>query len=438
MKVKVCRYPNNEVRIAVYPEKLPTACRDGTSNQHSAIDSPTQDSTIAPLSSSSSECTVTDSRTLDIKFKVETVTAKRRQELSRYGRRRILRAGSCFSSDEGSVRLLLTGTLPGSTRESFRVLADNSSYVTHRLCNWLTRRQKGARWMYTWEFQRRGALHLHLVIEVSEENATFIEREFKHEWNRLLTTIGNRNGVDMWKKTETYSHSKEATQTDVQRCTREPSRYISKYISKANAKGFAPSRFAPVRWYQISRSLLRELDSRTEIYERGSLSYSQARLFVENAVHLLNGYQLSGSRTFRGSVYAWSGYGYGEDFEISDYGGGLMRKGRHDDNSAIIARRLNALSRNYPVMRCRMFSNGYKDLAIKITAQVATREETHQYIQMMMGIAMLSYEDCNNKGYISVVLRDTDTWLSNNLGMVMMSPEFSLIVNKNCNELLTG
>lgn len=292
--------------------------------------------------------------------------------------------------------------------------------------------------MYTWEFQRRGALHLHLVVEVSTENAQFIEREFKHEWNRLLTTIGNRNGVDMWKKSATYSHTKDATQTDVQRCTREPSRYISKYISKANAKGFTPGRFAPIRWYQISRSLLRELEAKTEIYECSSLSYQQARQFVENAVHHLGMYELSGSRTFRGTVYAWSGYGYGEDFEISDYGVNLMKKGRHNDNSAVIARRLNALSRNYPMMRCRMHSKGHSHLATKIATQTATREETHEYIQMMMSIAMLSYEDCNNKGYISAVLRDTDIWLSNNLGMVMMSPEFSLLINKNCEELLTG
>lgn len=422
----------------MYPERQPHPCSDGTGTQHSAVAPQTGMSTNEPLSSSSPDSVSDSVRTLDIKFKVETPARRRRQELSRYGRRRILRAGSCFSQGEDTVRLLITGTLPGSTREAFRVLADNSNYVTHRLCNWLTRREKGAKWMYTWEFQKRGALHLHLVIEVSTENATFIEREFKHEWNRLLNTIGNRNGVDMWAKSKTYSHSQEVTQTDVRVCTKEPSRYISKYISKGNAKGFTPGRFAPIRWYQISRSLLRELESKTEVYERSSLSYKQAREFVENAVHNLAMCELSGSRTFRGTVYAWSGYGYCEDFEVTDYGVGLMRKGRYDDNSSVIARRLNALSRNYPMMRCRMHGKGYSELANKISSQTATRTETHEYIEMMMGIAMLSYDDCNNKGYISAVLRDTDIWLSNNLGMVMMSPEFSLLINKNCEELLTG
>ena len=438
MKVKVTRYPNNETRVSVYPERLPSLSSDGTSTADGAIAVQTSDSTIEPLSSLPSICTPEDNRTLDINFKVETAPRKRRVTLSRYGHRRLIRAGACFSQGKDTVRLLLTGTLPGSTREAFRVLANNSSYVTHRLCNWLTRRERSAKWLYAWEFQKRGALHLHLAIEVTMENAEFIKREFKHEWNRLLNTIGNRNDVDMWAKSKTYSHSQEATQTDVTVCEKEPSRYIAKYIAKGNAKSFGANRFPPVRWYQISRSLLRELEDKTEVYEREALSYRQAREFVEIATHNLYHYQLCGSREFRGVVYSWSGYGYGEDFQIEDYGVGLMRKGRHNDNSGIIARRLNALSRNYPMMRCRMHGKGCGELANKIASQTATQAETHEYIQMMMSIAVLSYDDCNNKGYISAVLRDTDIWLSNNLGMVMMSPEFSYLINKNCEELLTG
>jgi hypothetical protein len=292
--------------------------------------------------------------------------------------------------------------------------------------------------MYTWEFQRRGALHLHLVIEVDNANAEFIKREFKHEWNRLLSTIGNRNGIDMWRKSATYSHSKDVTQADVTVCDKEPSRYISKYISKGNAKSFGANRFPPVRWYQISRALLRELEEKTEVYEREALSYGQARQFVEVATHNLYDYQLCGSREFRGVVYAWSGYGYGEDFKIGDYGGGFVKKSKQNDNSLIIAKRLHALSRNYPVMRCRLHGKGHSAMAIRVTTGVATREETHQYIEMMMEIAMMSYDDCNNKGYISLVLRDTDIWLSHALGKVLMSPEFSLRINKNCEGLLTG
>lgn len=433
LKVRITRYPNNETRVAVYPERLPRQSDFG------AIDSNEEkDSTIAPPVQGCSEPLGDASRTLDINFKVETPSRARRLTLSRYGRRRLVRAGSCFSQGEDSVRLLLTGTLPGSSREAFRVLADNSSYVTHRLCNWLTRRQRSAKWMYTWEFQKRGALHLHLVIEVDNANAEFIKREFKHEWNRLLNTIGNRNGIDMWRKSATYSHSKDVTQADVTVCDKEPSRYISKYISKGNAKSFGANRFPPVRWYQISRALLRELEDKTEVYEREALSYGQARQFVEIATHNLYHYQLCGSREFRGIVYAWSGYGYGEDFEIGDYGGGFVNKSKQNDNSLIIAKRLHALSRNYPLMRCRMHSKGHSAMATRVTTGVATREETHQYIEMMMEIAMLSYDDCNNKGYMSLVLRDTDIWLSHALGKVLMPPEFSLRVNKNCEELLTG
>lgn len=422
----------------MYPERLSAFSSDGTGTADDASVGTASNSENAPLVNSSPDSVPGGSASLDINFKVETALRRRRVTLSRYGHRRLIRAGACFSRDEDSVRLLLTGTLPGSTRESFRVLADNSNYVTHRLCNWLTRRQHSAKWLYAWEFQKRGALHLHLAIEVTTENAEFIKREFKHEWNRLLSTIGNRNGVDMWAKSKTYSHSREITQTDVTVCEKEPSRYIAKYIAKGNAKSFVPNRFPPVRWYQISRALLRELEDKTEVYEREALSYRQAREFVELATHNLYNYQLCGSREFRGVVYSWSGYGYGEDFKIEDYGGGLMKINKEPNNSRQIAMRIDALSRHYPLMRCYLRWKGYSDLLTRIATGIATQEESLEFIELGMDAAMLGYEHCNDKERISRVLRDTDIWLANTCGIVKMSPEFSLAVNKNCNEQLTA
>lgn len=432
LKVRVTRYPNNETRVAVYPERLPRA------TELDAIDfNGAENSTNTPIVEGCSEPPGASDSPLDINFKVEMAPRARRQTLSRYGRRRLIRAGSCFSQGEGSVRLMLTGTLPGSTREVFRVMADNSSYITHRLCAWLTRRQRSAKWMYAWEFQKRGALHLHLVIELDNANAEIVKREFKHEWNRLLTTVGNRNNVDMWRKSSTYSHGKDVTQADVTVCDREPSRYISKYIAKGNAKSFGANRFPPVRWYQISRALLRELEDKTEVYEREALSYGQARRFVEVATHNLYNYELCGSREFRGVIYSWSGYGYGQDFQITDYGEGFMKINKTPNNARQIAMRIDALTRHYPLMRCYLRWKGYSDLLMVIKTGTATDEQSLAFIEQGMDAAMLGYEHCYEKEYISRVLRDTDIWLANVCGVVKMSPEFSFIVNKNCNEELT-
>lgn len=438
MKVRITRYPNNETRISVYPERRPLPCWDGTSNEHGAIAEQASTSTSVPLSSFSSECTPSDIGTLDIKFKLETPLRKRRISLSRYGHRRLIRAGACFSQGKDSVRLLLTGTLPGSTREAFRVLADNSSYVTHRLCNWLTRRQRSAKWLYAWEFQKRGALHLHLAIEVSVENAEFIKREFKHEWNRLLNTIGNRNDVDMWAKSKTYSHSQETTQTDVTICEKEPSRYIAKYIAKGNAKSFGPNRFPPVRWYQISRALLRDLEDKTEVYEREALSFGQARAFVEVASHNLYHYQLCGSREFRGVIYAWSGYGYGEDFQIEDYGDNFVMVCRTINNARTIATRLSRLSENYPQMRCYMHSGGYSDLLAKVKMGTTTPAETDLFIRKAMDVAMLAYDRCVNKRYVSRVMLDTALWMGITQAGNPLTDDFMNELVKNCEESLTG
>lgn len=394
-------------------------------------------STNAPLLISSSYSSGVAPSTLDIKSKVERVSRKRRLALSRYGRRRILRSGSCFSSSEDSVKLLLTGTLPGSTREAFKTMAEYSSYFTHRLCAWLTYRQRGAKWQYVWEYQGRGALHLHLVVELTEENACYVESEFKNEWNRLLNTVSNRSGINLFKKTATYTHTEEKTQADTLRCTREPSRYISKYISKASTKAFGVNRFPPKQWYQISRALLRELEERTQVYEKQGLSFRQAREFAENASHNLDGYQLSGSREFRGVVYAWSGYGYGEHFKIEEWGHGFMERAENALHVRFIAQRLAAMAKRYPQVQCYLRGAGYSDLVDKIRTGIATDVEMLWYTEKAMDACLCAFPGVNAKEPLAATLLSTENWYVLKRGYGMLTDDFVAELNKICEGLLT-
>lgn len=314
MKLRVTAYPNNERRIALYPERLPSSSGWGADWYLSESQSETKESlkeTQDRLDRSESE---QRESAFNIKLKVDTVQRKRRLELSRYGRRQILRAGSCFDTSETTERLLLTGTLPGTGNRAHKALAEYSSYASKTLTNWLTRRAPGCKWMYTWEFQKRGALHIHLVVEVPLPVSEYVKAHFKDEWNRILCSICNKSGTNLYAKTATYAHSPDKTQADVTICTREPSRYISKYISKQGSHAKAFGRFPPKTWYQISRSLLRVLRDRTVVYEVEGLSHSQALATWEEIKSLVSRYDLAGSARFAGVVLSCSAYYYHSDF----------------------------------------------------------------------------------------------------------------------------
>lgn len=434
VKIRITRYPNNETRVAVYtPRYVEQNAVDGT--QAEPVRSQrVESSTTAPLSSLSSIPAPGDSSSLDIKFKVERGGRKRRVELSRYGRRRILRAGSCFSQDEGSVRLLLTGTLPGSTRESLRAMAENSSYITHRLCAWLTYRQRSAKWMYTWEYQKRGALHLHLVVEVSLENAEYFEAHFKDEWNRLLNRVGHISGVDMFRKTATYRHSEDKTQADTLRCDREPSRYISKYISKKNTKAFGINRFPPKQWYQISRSLLRELEERTEVYEQDAVTYRQALSFIEDARHNIESSSLGGSREFRGVIFAWSGYCYDSYFKIEEWGKKLMNVRENLLSTDVVCKMVAGVMANYPNLRCYMRGKGYSEVMDKVRMGTATQTEMLWYIDHVMDVAILGMNVVLKKSTLARMILTVDSWWERKHGYGRLTGDFIEELNNLCKD----
>lgn len=434
VRIRLTRYPNNETRIAVYtPRQAAIATVDGTQTEPKPP-IVNEDSANAPSLSLSPSHIQALNRTLDIKFKVERGERKRRVELSRYGRRRILRAGSCFSQDEGSVRLLLTGTLPGSTRESLKALAENSSYVTHRLCAWLTYRQRSAKWMYTWEYQKRGALHLHLVVELSEENARYVEEHFKDEWNRLLSRVGSASGVDMYRKTATYRHSQDKTQADTLRCDREPARYISKYISKQNTKAFGVNRFPPKQWYQISRSLLKELEERTEVYEQDGVTYRQALGFIEDACHNIESADLGGSREFRGVVFAWSGYCYDSHFQIEEWSKKLVNTRENIISSNMVARMIAGTLSRYPNLRCYMRGKGYSLVMEKIATGSATETETLWYIDKVMDIAILGIPVVMKKATLARTVLMVNNWWERKFGYGRLTGDFIEELNKLCED----
>jgi hypothetical protein len=92
-----------------------------------------------------------------------------------------------------------TLTLPANTREAFECLAAYSSYAVNRLFQTLRRRYPDANyWFFVWEYQQRGALHLHIAhYHPDETEGMLIGNLLIEQWHKILCDISDNSGVWM-------------------------------------------------------------------------------------------------------------------------------------------------------------------------------------------------------------------------------------------------
>ncbi len=431
-------YPNDEVRLSVFPEPLPEDYFGrGLGSELEGLENNLKAENCTPEQRPDS-FSDRDEIAFNIKSKVDTVPRKPKLFLSRNGRRQILRAGSCFDKGELTERLLLTGTLPGRCQEAHKALAEYSTYASKTLTNWLTRRSPGCKWMYTWEFQQRGAIHIHLVVELPLSVASYVKEHFKDEWNRIITSISEKTGVNLRKRHKTYNHPEEKTQADCIVCEREPSRYISKYISKGDKNGFGKWRYPPKTWYQISRSLLSELRERTEVYEASGLSYRQALLFIENTTHTISTGSTFGHRRFEGSTLCWSAYSYRQDFTIQEFDEKMMNIKSTLTPTDLIAKHAIAASKGYPQSRCYLRSKDWGAIGTRIEAGIATESEMLLYIEAVMISMTTVWDSLNRKGNAARFLRRSHNWWEAKFGYRTITSDFKMEIDNICEDILTS
>ena len=438
MKLRATVYPNNEVRVALYPERLPVDYFKSASTTDLSVIPTNQEnqSDITLVGDHPSE--IRRDRAFNIKSKDDTHSRTPRWALSRNGRNQILRAGACFEKGLDTERLLLTGTLPGSTIAAFRVLAENSTVISKRLTNWITRRVPKCNWMYVWEFQGRGALHIHLVLECRIESAAYFKAHFKDEWIKLLRDISSDSKTDLFAKTATYSHNPKKTQADVRVCDREPSRYISKYITKkaTNSKGF--SRFPPKTWYQISRNLLRRLRMRTVVYEAEGLTYSQSRAIEENTRSYVSQHAIGGVRRFDGAVYAWSAYFYCDGPNLTEIYKGLGEKDMYLLSTQQMANLARATMKGYPGGSCYIRAATHPKTFELMEARLLSETELLLYIESVTRTLSESIESEWNKHKAAHYLVSVNNWWKSKYSYDCVQPSVITFCNNICKEYLTG
>lgn len=219
----------------------------------------------------------------------------RKTKFGNNARRRLLRAGASLGTLEGGNErcLFLTGTLPGSTQEACETIARYSSYIVDRLKTWLYDNGSSSYSMYVWERQKRGALHLHYVAYIPpSEKGNRIYHGFKQFWYRLLCTVSQKSGVDLFarKKGGTWRNSPKVIQAKSIWCQRSVAAYLSKYLGKRVNQESHSDRASltyPVRWFGVSRPLSALLKSQTFEKTYFTMSRREAEVYYTDLSAML-------------------------------------------------------------------------------------------------------------------------------------------------------
>jgi hypothetical protein len=205
-----------------------------------------------------------------------------------------MRAGAVLDAEADYPQQVLfaTGTLPGSTYESKLAIAAWSGYAVNAIKAWFAKRVPAKIDMYVWEFQKRGALHLHYAILVKDDAIRArLLKEWKPQWERIIDAIGKKAGVDMWRKNANYTHAnnKEVLQADIQECTKSIACYLSKYVSKSQQQYLNNhwKQCKPSRFWGISRPLCALLEQRTVTEEVVLKNRMQLECMYEDCLSVL-------------------------------------------------------------------------------------------------------------------------------------------------------
>lgn len=181
-----------------------------------------------------------------------------------------------------------TLTLPSDTMESFRVLAAYSSYAVNRLFQAVRRHYPDTNyWFFVWEYQKRGALHLHIAhYHPDESEGMLIGNLLIEQWHKVLCDISDNAGV--WMLSDKcvgdyaiqpwYQYHTQPIRTSV-------AGYFAKYAAKsADAEEHSYIRehaktLSPKRYWGSSRQLKKivKQGAHTSLFDVASTEAAESR-----------------------------------------------------------------------------------------------------------------------------------------------------------------
>jgi hypothetical protein len=215
-----------------------------------------------------------------------------RTRFTRNGRHRLLEAGAICEERRGAgtTGVFVTFTLPGSTLSAYDALARCSGYVANCVCQCIRDYKWSKTYFWVWERQKRGALHLHLFIELGSGIDIDCYREpLRSAWYNALIRVGERVGVDMFRHADgLFCTASHYWRYDYQEVRKSVGGYLSKYVSKEASSGFSevPTQvdvgYYPRRWWYMSRDLTTEINNRRKTICVEGVSQDEIDTFIHS------------------------------------------------------------------------------------------------------------------------------------------------------------
>lgn len=187
--------------------------------------------------------------------------------------------------------VMLTGTLPGSTMAAMETIAKLAPEIVKKIREWVRYRSHSTYWLYTWEWQKRGALHIHYVVhEPDPEKRAALVAGWKAKWIEILLSFGDDTSLCLFARTngKSWLEDTDKVQADAVELDKSPARYLSKYLSKSKYGTNGESLgFYPSQWSGCSRELLRLTESLTITIRTTHMPMGRTMLKLERLEHLM-------------------------------------------------------------------------------------------------------------------------------------------------------
>jgi hypothetical protein len=204
---------------------------------------------------------------------------ERARQITKYGKDSVEEAATVLEKKYGKEVAFLTLTLPGSTDAARKCLADNSSEIIDAFLSSMRSELRKRRainrslveigdkeqqydYVFVWEFQRSGALHVHLCVALGDEFTwNVLKRNYRRWWGNVLETYGAKDDVDMFADRKGKSWQKQPGKwlVECEKVKKSVARYMAKYLSKTISKDAAEGVVPPRKFWGMGASLMAEV-----------------------------------------------------------------------------------------------------------------------------------------------------------------------------------
>jgi len=225
-------------------------------------------------------------------YKSQYQLNRERQFTSGAGQK-ILESGAIVEmlcGDRPEFAHVTTLTLPANTRDSFECLAACSNFAVNRLFQLFRDKYTDTKnWFFVWEFQKRGALHLHIChYHPDTTEGQWIGTQLIESWHEVLCDISENSGICMFSRRDGKSCTirgfhQHHTQPMVKGCGRYFAKYAAK-SAKTDENSYVREHaktLSPTRWWGSSRpikALVKENSLQLRLY---AMNGSPEKVFNE-------------------------------------------------------------------------------------------------------------------------------------------------------------